>query len=171
MNSAGTPLSDGTIGDPHYALTSVPSLSPTSTIVLRSDGPVGAAVVGPWAGDDNLSAWISPDSPNLGSSAVGEYFYTTTFDLTGFDPATAVIYGAWAADDIGAAIYLNGNLITVLTDLSYGPQNYTGLNTFNYYYRNDQGGVSETVNAPIQSGFVQGINTLSFRVDNLGGAT
>lgn len=171
VDGTGTPMPDGTIGDPHYTLQFAPYPSTSSTVALRQSGTLGSKLIGPWAGDDNLSAWIGPDSADLSRSTIGEYYYTTTFDLTGFDPSTARIYGAWAADDVGAAVILNGKLITILTDLSYGAQNYDQLTSFNYYYRDASATVAEAANVPLQDGFVPGINTLTFRVDNLGGPT
>jgi hypothetical protein len=171
VDNAGHPLADGTVGDPHYALTGAPSPSGTETVVMRGTDP-SVFPIGPWAGNDDLSAWISPFGPNFRSaSAIGTYYYTTTFDLSGFDLSTVLIYGAWAGDDIGANLFLNGVPISILTSLELGQQNYDGLTTFDYYYRNAQGGIAMAENAPLQSGFVPGINTLSFRVDNQGGPT
>jgi len=171
VDDSGAPLADGTVGDPHYTLSHVPFPSTDTVLVFRGNGPIGSQFIGPWAADDNLSAYIGPDSSDLRNSTLGEYYYTTTFDLTGFDPTSALVYGAWSADDAGAAVFLNGQLITILTSLDYGPQNYTGLVPFDYYYRNAQGGVSVAPNAPLQDGFLPGVNTLTFRVDNQGGAT
>ncbi|MBV9749692.1 MAG: PEP-CTERM sorting domain-containing protein [Acetobacteraceae bacterium] len=175
VDANGNPLPDGTLGDPHYTLESVPSPSSSQIVVYQSSG---GSPIGPWAGDDSLSAWIAPNNPDnrnttdLSASPAGRYYYETTFDLTGFDLSTVEIYGAWAADDDGADIILNGvQLYGIVTSRTIGAQNYDQLNTFNYYYTDSNGQVQEEVNAPITSGFVQGINTLVFRVDNASGPT
>lgn len=176
VDSSGTPIANNTVGDPHYTLLSVPPGS-SSQIVVYEGGSSGSFPIGPWAGDDSLSAWIAPDDPNgrdpvNAQTAIGNYYYSTTFDLTGYDPSTAVLYGSWAADDTGADIILNGvSQHGIVSSLTYGPQNYSQLTTFNFYQHDSQGNLLETVNAPIQSGFVSGLNTLTFRVDNQGGTT
>ena len=67
------------------------------------------------------------------------------FDLTGLDASTAILQGILSADD-GTAIFLNGNLVAPL----FG---------------------TWTASAPFQinSGFVGGVNTLTFAVQNYGG--
>ena len=153
VDESGRPLADDTRGDPHYRLSAVPYPAASDVIVFRGVGADGEAPIGPWAGNDDLSAWIAPDEPDARSAAtIGEYYYTTSFDLTGFDPSTAVIYGAWAADDIGAEVILNGQPIAILTSLAYGPANYTGLTTFNSYAADATGAVAMTPNAPLQTG-------------------
>lgn len=138
VDGAGAALSHGSV-DSHYCLISAPSGGTTSMSVHTSAG--GHPIDGSWIGDSTVSAWIGP---NTGAAAgpVGGYVYRTTFDLTGFDPATASISGRWSADNSGG-INLNG--------ASTGAT----ANSFSAY-------------SPfsINSGFVAGINTLDFLVNN-----
>ena len=73
-----------------------------------------------------------------------------SFDLTSFDPSTATITGQLAADD-GVMMFLNGNLVI---DNSFTGSNspWTSFEPFS-----------------ANSGFVAGINTLTFEVPNIGG--
>lgn len=71
--------------------------------------------------------------------------YTLTFDLTGFDLATASIGGGFAADDQGS-VRLNGGAVISTTST------FSSLTSFNF-----------------TSGFVAGINTLTFSVLDTGG--
>ena len=69
-----------------------------------------------------------------------------TFDLAGLDATTALIAGQWAADNTGLDILINGNSTS-----------------------NTCGGFSVLCNFNIASGFVAGINTLEFQVQDVGG--
>ncbi|GAC1339876.1 MAG: hypothetical protein NVSMB18_08890 [Acetobacteraceae bacterium] len=82
-----------------------------------------------------------------------------------------MIYGAWAGDDGGFDLLLNGVSQSILTSLSLGAQNYNQLVPFTYFSRSTAGVVSGLTNTPLQAGFLPGLNTLVFRVDNAGGAT
>jgi hypothetical protein len=72
--------------------------------------------------------------------------FQTTFDLTGLDETTASLAGQWAADNTGLDILINGAS--------------TG---------NTCGGFSTLCNFNIASGFIAGINTLEFQVQDVGG--
>ena len=78
VDASGTPLPDGTIGDPHYSLVSVPSL--TTDIRVRTSA--GGYPIPPYFGDDSLSAWIGPNNDVVINGRNGLYDYQTTFDLT-----------------------------------------------------------------------------------------
>ena len=146
VNGSGVPLIDGTVGDPHYTLIVVPSGSTTDIRVRTSAG--GYPVVGAWIGDDSISAWIGPNNdPSLNGPDIF-YTYRTTFDLSGFDPATASLTGQWAADNELSNILLND----VPTGKTAG-----GFNSWSSF--------------TISSGFVAGVNTLDFIVNNGGGPT
>jgi hypothetical protein len=71
----------------------------------------------------------------------------TTFDLTGLNPNTASISGLWGADDLGIDILING-LSTVNTSPGFSDPNFSFFN--------------------IDSGFVAGLNTLDFVVQDVG---
>ncbi len=130
--------------DPHYTLTTVPPasmLGPQSYVTDRTKSPI---VAGPYLPDGPNSQWLSPQADQSTGSAAGNYVYHTTIDLTGYDPSTAIITGRWASDDVGSQIKLNG----VLT--AAPPSN--SFSTFTPF--------------TISTGFVAGINSLDFLVNN-----
>ncbi len=139
VNSSGAPLANGAT-DSHYTLTQVPSGSTTPIAVTSA----GGFPVGPWIGDDSSSAWIRPNNPNV-TDPVGFYTFTTTFSLSGLDASTAQIAGQWATDNYGEEILLNGNAVS----FTGAP----GLGAF-------------TSTFDITSGFISGLNTLAFVVNN-----
>jgi hypothetical protein len=139
VNGSGTPLSNGTIGDSHYTLITVPSGS-TDIRVLTS---VGGFPIPPWLADNSLSAWIGPNNNEDAGGPALFYTYRTTFTLSGLNPSTASLVGQWAADDIGWNILLNGSS--------------TG---------NTAGSFGSWSPFTISSGFVAGVNTLDFVVYN-----
>jgi hypothetical protein len=145
VDSTGTPLPDGTLGDPNYVLTSVPAGSTTDLMVLTS---AGGFPIGPWLGDDAISAWIGPNNDSEADGPVGLYDYQTTFNLAGVDPSTVSLVGQWATDNEGVDILING--------VSTG---------------NTAGGFTSWYSFDISSGFVSGVNTLDFIVNNDGGPT
>ncbi len=149
-----TTMPDGSV-DPNYLVTSVPAPEIGAPVVLVGAARVVAEdgfPIPPWVANDGNSKWIGPTPSTLNSDGPnGFYSYTTTFSLTGLDPTTARISGSWAVDDFGE-IYLNGT------------------------------GTGETITCTacfsaltpflIESGFVSGLNTLEFRVENFfGGPT
>jgi hypothetical protein len=104
---------------------------------------------GVWVPASNYN-WIGVDNDNANTSGTpsdpaGLYVFQLSFDLTGLVPSTASISGQWATDN-NAEIFLNG----VSTGIT------TGFAGF--------GALSPVFN--INSGFVNGINTLEFRVTN-----
>ncbi len=142
--SAGVPAADGAV-DAHYALTSSPDPAypgPNALVINSNEWPV--APIGPWVANDSNSKWIGPrrDAGTSPYNAPGSYTYRTTFDLTGFNAATAVLTGRWATDNSGS-IRLNGATVG------------TSSNTFDVF-------TAFTIN----TGFVSGVNTLEFVVDN-----
>lgn len=100
-----------------------------------------------WLPNNATSAWLTP-SANQGQSydisAPGTYQFTETFDLTGYVPGTASLMGRFLADN-SATVSLNGGPVLATT----------GLNSFNTW---------TTFSAA--SGFVAGLNTLTFTVTN-----
>ncbi len=96
------------------------------------------------------SKWIAPRpdqstavNPSFGNLP-GQYTYRTTFDLTGFKPQTATVTGQWSSDNVGLDILVNG--------VSTGITNRGQFLAFSAF--------------AINSGFVSGLNTLDFIVDN-----
>jgi hypothetical protein len=139
VDAAGIPLPDGTRPDPNYVLTAVPTGS-MDTLVRTS---AGGYPIPPWIGDDPISTWIGPYNSPFLNGQLGLYHFRTTFDLTGLNPATAVLTGQWATDDIGD-IWLNGALMTGNSSL-----------TWSTWYP-----------ILITTGFIDGVNTLDFVVNN-----
>jgi hypothetical protein len=147
VDASGTPLADGTIGDPHYSLISVPS----GTTDIRVRTSVGGYPIPPYVGDDSLSAWIGPNNDSMLDGPVGQYDYRTTFNLAGFNPATASITGQWSTDNEGVEILING---VATGNTIPNPGSFMSFTSF-----------------AIGSGFGPGTNTLDFLVNNDGGPT
>jgi hypothetical protein len=98
----------------------------------------------------SVSKWISPDYTNLFCCPFGYYIYTLNFTLpAGFNPATASISGRWSADT-AAIMTLNGNPVPAITPLF--------------------GGFWVPFTIPPSAGFVAGVNTLQFTVQNISDA-
>ena len=108
-------------------------------------GTNGQFPIGPWVADDAASRWITPTTNAADSNAVATFSFSTTFSLTGLNASTASLSGSFAADD-SATIFLNG--------VQIGAAN--------------QGGFSFRTNFAINSGFVAGVNTLTFAALNSG---
>lgn len=144
-------LPDGTVGDPHYSLLTIPTSDPLGTYDIRVRTSAGGYPIspnGPYLGDNGLSAWIGPNNDAELNSYPGDYYFKTTFDLTGFDPATASITGRWSSDNDGVGIFLNNTLVVGATDFA---QFALGFASFT-----------------ISSGFTTGLNELVFVVHNGG---
>ncbi len=148
VTDTGAVLPDTSI-DSHYQLIAAPTgtgLGPDTFVADSSKQPLST---GDWLPNDLVSKWIAPQADQstfLDSAGVaGTYIYRTTFDLTGFNANTATISGEWATDNTGTDILING--------VSTGITNSTQFSAFSAF--------------EINSGFVSGINTLDFFVDNL----
>jgi hypothetical protein len=138
VDSAGTSLGLGE-ADAHYTLVAPSPVTGTPIAATAA----GGFPIPPWLGDNPGAAWITPLT---GVGCVpGNYLYRTTFDLTGRDLATVSLVGIWATDDTGVDILLNGTS--------------TGLSS---------AGFSSFTPFSITNGFVTGLNTLTFKVDNAG---
>ena len=144
VNGSGVSLGNGSTLETHYSLFSVPG--GLSTILTRDSS--GGFPVNFYTGtpDSSTSMWIGPNNNSQLVSPIGEYIYRTTFDLTGFDPATASLAGKWTTDNNGLDIRING------ASLGYT----TGFASFN-------DGFSPFT---VTSGFISGLNTLDFVVNN-----
>jgi len=141
VDGSGTVL-PGNSADPHYTLSTnfLPGFS--TAIVTSSIHPN-------WLANNSVSKWIAPagnanaDFPD----PVGNlYIYTTTFDLTGLDPSTATITGGSLSDN-GGTIFLNG------ANTGFSP---------GFWF------LASVLSAPftINTGFVAGVNTLEFKINN-----
>lgn len=105
-----------------------------------------------WLANSTVSRWMTPNSngnQSLDPTVDGFYTYSLSFDLGKFVPGTASFNGRFAVDNTVTSILLNGTQITQ-----------GGLGTFNSW-----------TNFSASSGFIGGINTLSFRVRNFAGRT
>jgi len=135
--------------DPHYHLVVSPDSTYTGPAaqVVQDGYPVGSGI---WVDNGPNSKWIAPRSDAASGNSEGDYVFETTFSLDGLDPETAVLSGAWATDNAGLEILLNGvptgNSIGFGTPGDYSFQHLTAFT--------------------ISSGFVAGINRLSFRLNN-----
>ncbi len=155
VDASGDVLSHNDV-DTHYTVT--PPDDEGTTYAWTSDGdfPVGD----PWLDDNDTSAWITPYEPVEGSGdshPVGEYTYTTTFDLTGMNPASASISGQWSSDNDGFQILINDTDVNDLVSDSYDR---TPTQAFTEWY-----------DFTISDGFEAGENTLQFVVNNESGGS
>ena len=147
-------LPDGS-NDPHYTLVATPQGSTSANVyVVNSNlNPF------PYWFTGGNAKWISPEIPVTGQGlsgiAPGNYKYETTFDLTGYDLTKVTMSGFWGADDTGT-MKLNGSVVS--TALLNSAQCPGGLSTPN--------GFQCPTPFSITSGFVPGINTLTFEVTN-----
>ncbi|MCP4293894.1 MAG: hypothetical protein GY780_18850 [bacterium] len=138
LNDAHGLLADGE-ADTHY------KIKGTGANAIAID-PLGTyAPNGPnsrWIWDRQES--ILDVSSNSGKSLT----FVTTFDLAGFNHTTTVLTGKWAADNNGS-IWLNGIKTSVADLVGSALGNFSSLHSF-----------------VINSGFVAGLNTLEFRIEN-----
>lgn len=132
---------NGTVGDLHYTLTSVPS---GSTNIRIATSP---SVPGVWIGDGPTSAWIGANNAANLSSPPGSYTAETTFTIgSEADLSTVVIHGSWAADNAATDILLNGNSLGISGGGFGDYQNFTigpdegffqyGTNTLSFVWTN-----------------------------------
>ena len=104
---------------------------------------INDAIPGSWIPNTSSRRWIWQNANGTPTNTT--LTIRTTFDLSGLDAGTAVISGLWATDNFGLDILING--------LSTG---------------NTCGGFSVFCGFSVASGFVSGINTLDFVVQDVG---
>lgn len=138
VDASGLPR-DNNASELHYRLASVPS----GTTNVRVETSANGFPDPYWLGDNGTSAWIGPDSNLSLHGPDGDYAYHTSFDLSGLDPSTAFITGQWSADNAGTDILIN-SISTGSTAAGFGS-----------FYK-----------FTISSGFISGVNTLDFMVNN-----
>ncbi|MEO6033657.1 MAG: lamin tail domain-containing protein, partial [Verrucomicrobiota bacterium] len=142
ISANGSLAPDGSV-DLHYRM--VQSADPfwpgPGAIVVNAGFP------GPWLATTASSKWIAPQASQMGGNGPGDYKYRITFDLTGLEPASAILTGRWASDNLGTDILLNG--------VSLGLSNPGQFAAFSPVFT-------------INSGFIDGTNTLDFIVNNAG---
>jgi hypothetical protein len=142
VDAAGAPLPAGSI-DPHYTLVVNADGASPDSLVINDGFPISPA--GPWLANNSVSKWIGPRA-DVSGAAGGDYTYRVTVDLTGRDPSDVRLEGNWTSDNTGLNILVNG----VSTGISQG-------GNFGIWYP-----------FTLSSGFVSGVNTIDFRVNNAG---
>jgi hypothetical protein len=141
VDNSGVPFASPNVADPHYSLIVSPQAS-TAVTVDDTNYPFP-----PWLPNTPTARWIgsAADGSGLGGS---NFIYRTTFNLPPSALLSSVsLSGLWAVDDVGTGILINGNATGQTTSSN------TSLTAFT-----------------ITSGFVSGINTLDFPIQNLGSA-
>ena len=143
VDAAGALLAAGA-ADPHWRLIeSANAAAPgPATFVVRDGYPIP-----PWIANGPNSKWIAPKADQSGGNAAGNYTYRLAFDLADFDPATAVITGRWSSDNSGLEVRLNDGSTGVTGDGDFG---------------------AFSPEFTLNTGFVEGTNTLDFVVNNAG---
>ncbi len=144
VDAAGT-VTPG--NDIHYTIAGS-SFGVTPRAVAASTFPANVYNTFPLSvGDDTKSAWIGPNNSGLIDN-IGQYTYSTQFNLSGLIASTAQIAGRWNTDNAGVKLILNGvDVVATNPGFSNG-----GFSTFN-----------------LTSGFNSGLNTLAFVVNNSNG--
>jgi len=142
VDNARNVLGDS-VGDSHYTLVSAPAgtATPVATTPNAALAPIN------WLGNTPTARWIGPNSASS-SGPVGVFVYRTTFTLPSFSAAS--VSGYVTVDDQILDILING--VSVANQYPLG--SWTTTNQFQ-----------------ISSGFVVGVNTLEFKVNNVGGPT
>lgn len=108
---------------------------------VLSPSPLQVVVLSNWKANDTTSMWLGmPPHP---FALPGDYTIETTFDLTGYDTNNVIIYISCLVDNLVNDILINGVS--------------TGLKFSSYI---------SSVESEIKSGFVPGLNKLTFLVNN-----
>lgn len=145
LDASGTPLALGA-ADPHYTVDEAGDAA----------AEVRTGIAGTYFGNDASSQWIweNANGTPVGGSPPGGLIrtFTTTFDLTGLEPTSAVLSGAWGTDNQGLEILLNGVDTGIAPLLGVIVANFSSLTPFS-----------------ISSGFLPGLNTLQFVIEDNGG--
>jgi hypothetical protein len=138
VDNSGVPLSPGT-PDPHW------NILASADGVFSAPGPAITQLNHPaWLANGPTSNWISVVPDGTTNIAAGTYIFETTFDLTGMDESTAIVTGDFASDNTVTDVLLNG--------VSAGIAG---------------GGFTATTPFTFTSGFVPGMNSLIFVMENL----
>ena len=146
---ANGPLASGA-PDTQFALTCKPP-GVTATVPVAIDP---SWIPGVWVPNSASSQWIGADQFN--NAPAGVYCYTMNFNIPcppGI-PIKASLLGQWTSDDWGG-LYLNGQPTGhTVPSVQFPGVGFNGWHPIN-----------------ITSGFVSGLNTLTFYVTNAGGPT
>ena len=115
-------------------------LSPAQQGIVINQAPTP----GSWVANTAARRWIWEAATGLPVNVIRTF--RTTFDLTGLDETTASLSGLWASDNLGFDVLING--------VSTG---------------NTSAGFSALSAFTLNFGFVAGVNTLDFQVQDVGG--
>ncbi len=138
VDAAGNRLPAGSV-DPHYSI-----IAPTfANAIVLNDAPANCRGAGSWVSPPGQSCWIWQNANGQPTNIT--LTFRTTFSLAGLDPLSAFITGTWATDNTGLDILING---ASTGNTSSGFQALTAFN--------------------VNSGFVAGVNTLDFVVNDFG---
>lgn len=127
---------------------------PNWSVSYQGGSPSSSVVAGTttyWKDFSSYSTWISP--PSSISDGVGDFTYSTTFTLTKYDPNHYFLKADVALDDELVGITVNGVKVPLVSAC-----------TKDYQY------FSCTVAYEFSGSFKSGTNTVSFIVNNVGGA-
>ncbi|MEO8446676.1 MAG: hypothetical protein ABI528_04230 [bacterium] len=147
LDQQGSVLPDGSV-DPHYNIITSADENfpgPQAMVSLSSGFPMDR-----WVPNNFNSKWIAPRTDAGSFNEVGLYIYRIKFDLSKFKHNTAEIFGRWSSDNDGVDILINGKNTGYRTPV----EAYYGMFGF-----------------AINEGFVEGINTVDFVVNNVNAPT
>jgi hypothetical protein len=142
VDDSSSLLSPGAI-DSHWSLTVNPDSGSPNAFVA-------SPIPNTYVPNTSTAQWIGPGEDQTANYAIGDYTYQQTFDLTNFDPTTASITGQFSSDNDTVDVLING----VSTGIT---STFGGFGAFNAF--------------DITGGFITGLNTIDFVVDNGGGPT
>lgn len=146
VDNTGVSLPEDSV-DPHYTFATPP---PTGTVPIVNTSATGFPIApgGPWLGDSPISAWICPAPDTTGNA--GDYFYRTTFTISaGVDLSQVFVTGRLTSDNATSGVLING----VATGIT-GSGNFPAFDP----------------QFMIQTGFVAGLNTIDFVVNEATGS-
>ena len=127
--------------DAHWSVSPNGAGNGTATVLDSSNGAMGWA----WVNNTSNAQWVSTAN-TINTGTPGLYTYSQNFSLSGFNAATASISGMSSADDGLVDIVLNGH--SMGTDGAGGGGIYGQWGSWH--------------NFSLNSGFVSGMNTISF---------
>lgn len=142
--ASGSGLAPAGGTDPHWLITSTPTSSASVAAYYVSKKPAA------WTATNPASQWISVAANGNTKQATGNYSYQTTFDLTGLDSASASLSDSFATDNCVTDILINGISTGDASSGTCGKSaHFKAFTAF-----------------AISTGFLGGLNTLTFIVDN-----
>ncbi|MGI8603124.1 MAG: PEP-CTERM sorting domain-containing protein [Verrucomicrobiales bacterium] len=154
VDDAGVALPDGAT-DSHYLLVFPGAQEGVPYVATGS----GGFPIPPWIGDSATSAWtttldpVTPLGPgsNTNIGVFADYYYETTFDMTGLNPQTAQIAGQVSYDNFLQDVQLNGQSTGISADASNPGPSFGGWLPFSF----------DAADVALLNG---GVNTLTFIV-------